>query len=101
MSTARSSAMSPSIVTLCVLLILGVTLSGCASTTAPLAYPAQCPKPEQPDDRLRTEPCQFTPIHAGMTRVETEAATITNNQCARQVRDTLVELQRWLRGRVE
>ena len=33
--------------------------------------------------------------------LSTITATITNNQCARQVRDTLVELQRWLRGRVE
>lgn len=93
--------MSRSTATLCALLILSAILTGCASTTDRLAYPAQCPKPEQPDDRLVEDACAYTPITLEMTQLEREAATIANNKCARQVRDRYVELQRWVRGRVQ
>lgn len=101
MSIEKLFAMSRSTVTLTALLILFATASGCASTTVPLDYPAQCPKPEQPDDRLMAAPCQFEVAAAGMSRVQVEAVTISNNQCARQIREFYSELQTWVRGRVQ
>jgi hypothetical protein len=47
------------------------------------------------------EPCRYVELTPSMQRTEAEAAIVSNNQCARQVRDRYVELQRWLRGRVE
>lgn len=93
--------MSPSTATLIALLTLCATLSGCASTADRLGYPAECPKPEQPDDRLKAEPCSYVAITTEMTQVEREATIISNNQCAREIRDRYAELQHWLRGRVE
>ena len=101
MSIERLLSTLRSTVTSVALLILFAISSGCASTTDPLAYPAQCPKPEQPDDRLKQIPCEYVAVSPDMSRVELEAATINNNKCALQNRDRYLELQNWVKGRVQ
>lgn len=74
-------------------------LTGCAHTTEPSDFLAQCPKPAQPDQRLLETPEDFAPASGGLDTDLLPIAT-HNNIVGKDARDRLVELQRWIKERV-
>ena len=77
-------------------------LTGCASTTNQVAYPAECPKPAQPDPRLMEEPLEFVELDE-IEQLESDAlpTITTNNRAFERNRTRYKELQLWIRGRAQ
>lgn len=71
-------------------------LTGCASTTPPLDLTQQCAPFPKPDQRLLTTPAEFEPMVAADDKEALQTAT-SNNLIAKDSRDRLVELQKWLK----
>lgn len=55
---------------------------------------AQCPSPPSYDARLLVAPCAFQPLTEDANDPFAVVITTQNNHCARQIRQTLIELQR-------
>jgi hypothetical protein len=74
-------------------------LTGCASTTSPVAYPVECPKPAQPDPRLLAPPATPQGLPYPATDTDAVAIVTANNLSCRADRARFAELQTWLKGR--
>ena len=72
-------------------------LSGCVSTTEPSDYPATCPRPQAPDDRLMAAPPEFQPMTFGVTEAEALVIETANNKACRLIRERHVGLQHHVR----
>lgn len=76
-------------------LLAACLLSGCSSTTAPLALQtAQCPTPPRYDPRLLVAPCELLALTEDPNDPLAIVGVTRNNQCAKSIRLTLIELQR-------
>lgn len=71
-------------------------LTGCASTTPPLDSTQQCAPFPKPDQRLMVVPAEFELMVAADDKEALQTAT-SNNLIAKDSRDRLVELQKWLK----
>lgn len=56
----------------------------------------QCPEPPKPDRRLTEPPCVFMRIDHEQADPLAIVLITKNNQCARQIREHYIEIQRFI-----
>lgn len=88
---------SSSIATAGAILLAAFLLNGCSSTTPALEQATQCPRPQQPDQRLTEPPCVYLKLDPEQDDPLAILLITKNNQCARKVREHYTELQRWIK----
>lgn len=71
---------------------------GCANTTVPTDW--NCPPPNKPDSRLLEHPSEFEVLEASNDKEALPIVT-RNGATARSIRDTLIELQLWVKEQLE